>query len=180
MRRRDFIKQATATSAGATLFTPQPFSLFRKGSPNEKIVVAIMGTNSRGAALSRGFASLPSAEVAYICDVDDAAMAKGIEAATAAGQKNAPKGIKDFRQALDDPAVDALIIAAPDHWHAPAAIMALQAGKHVYVEKPCSHNPQEGEMLVKASKRYGKVVQMGNQRRSWPLVVEGIQAVKDG
>ncbi|MEM9672713.1 MAG: Gfo/Idh/MocA family protein [Cyclobacteriaceae bacterium] len=180
MRRRDFLKQTTAASTGAVLFTPQPFSIFRKGLPNEKIVVAIMGTNSRGAALSRGFASLPQAEVAYICDVDDAAIAKGVEAATKAGQKNAPKGIKDFREALDDPALDALVIASPDHWHAPASIMALQAGKHVYVEKPCSHNPREGEMLVEAAKRYGKVVQMGNQRRSWPLVVEGIQALKDG
>lgn len=180
MHRRDFIKQAATAGMGAGLIGTQPLTFFRNGSPNEKIVVAIMGTNSRGAALAQGFAKLPNAEVAYICDVDDAAIAKGVEAVTMAGQKSTPKGIKDFRQALDDPALDALVIASPDHWHAPAAILAMQADKHVYVEKPCSHNPREGEMLIEAANRYGKVVQMGNQRRSWPLVVEGIQAVKDG
>ena len=71
-----------------------------------------------------------------------------------------------------------MVIAAPDHWHAPASLMALKAGKHVYVEKPCSHNPNEGEILVKAANYYGKVVQMGNQRRSWPNVVKGINAIK--
>src|SRR5690606_16427700 len=99
----------------------------------------------------------PKAEVAYICDVDEKAIKKGVEATTAGGQKKAPKGIKDFRQALEDDSLDALVIAAPDHWHAPAAIMALQAGKHVYVEKPCSHNPHEGELLVSAAQKYGKV-----------------------
>ena len=73
-----------------------------------------------------------------------------------------------------------MVIAAPDHWHAPASLMALKAGKHVYVEKPCSHNPNEGEILVKAANYYGKVVQMGNQRRSWPNVVKGINAIKNG
>jgi predicted dehydrogenase len=91
-----------------------------------------------------------------------------------------PQGFGDFRKSLESKDIDALVIAAPDHWHAPASLLALQAGKHVYVEKPCSHNPHEGEMLVEAAKRYGKVVQMGNQRRSWPKVVEGIQALKDG
>src|SRR5210317_285115 len=90
------------------------------------------------------------------------------------------KGYGDFRESLQDPDVDILIIAAPDHWHAPAALMAMQAGKHVYLEKPCSHNPAEGEILVEAAKKYGKKVQMGNQRRSWPNVVEGINALKSG
>jgi predicted dehydrogenase len=96
------------------------------------------------------------------------------------GQQKKPKGIKDFRQALGDKSVDALVIAAPDHWHAPAAILALQAGKHVYVEKPCSHNPREGELLVEAAGKYRRVVQMGNQRRSWPYVIEAIHEVKGG
>ena len=81
---------------------------------------------------------------------------------------------------LESKDVDILVIAAPDHWHAPASLMALKAGKHVYVEKPCSHNPNEGEILVKAANYYGKVVQMGNQRRSWPNVVKGINAIKNG
>jgi predicted dehydrogenase len=73
-----------------------------------------------------------------------------------------------------------MVIAAPDHWHAPASLLSMQAGKHVYVEKPCSHNPNEGEILIKAAERYGKVIQMGNQRRSWPNVIEGINALKNG
>ena len=73
-----------------------------------------------------------------------------------------------------------MVIATPDHWHAPAALLAMQAGKNVYLEKPCSHNPNEGEMLVKAAGRYKKSVQMGNQRRSWPNVMQAIDELKNG
>jgi predicted dehydrogenase len=86
----------------------------------------------------------------------------------------------DFRHALESSDVDVLVIAAPDHWHAPAAILALQAGKHVYVEKPCSHNPLEGEMLVRAQAQYGHLVQMGNQQRSAPESISAIQQIHDG
>ena len=85
-----------------------------------------------------------------------------------------------MRKLLEEKDLDAILIAAPDHWHAPAALMALQAGKHVYVEKPCSHNPAEGEILVQAMAKYGKLVQMGSQRRSFPRVIEAMQALKDG
>ncbi len=180
VNRRVFIKQATVSGIGMGLIGASAPAVFANGSPNEKLVVAIMGTNARGAALAKGFAQLDGAEVAYICDPDDQALAKGLKAVQEGGQKKKPKGIKDFRKALADKSVDALVIAAPDHWHAPASILALQAGKHVYVEKPCSHNPREGELLVEAAQRYGKVVQMGNQRRSWPKVIEGIQEVKNG
>lgn len=179
IKRRNFIKTTGAASLGLSL-AGSALAVPSRTAASDKITVAIMGTNARGSALAKGFATHPKAEIAYICDVDDLAMKKGVEAATAGGQKKAPKGIKDFRQALDDDAVDALVIAAPDHWHAPAAIMALQAGKHVYVEKPCSHNPHEGELLVSAAQKYGKVVQVGNQRRSWPKVIEGMQLLKEG
>lgn len=179
-KRRDFLKQVTTTGIGMGLIGANAPAVFAEGSPNEKIVVAIMGTNGRGSALAKGFAKLPNAEVAYICDVDDEAIAKGIAAVKEGGQQKKPKGIKDFRKALDDNSVDALVVAAPDHWHAPASILALKAGKHVYVEKPCSHNPREGELLVEAQKKYGKVVQMGNQRRSWPNVIKAIQEIKGG
>ena len=92
-----------------------------------------------------------------------------------------PKGIADFRKALDDKSVDILSIAAPDHWHAPAALLGLKAGKHIYIEKPGSHNPAEAELLVEAMGKYNtKVVQMGNQRRSWPAVKEAIKSLHDG
>lgn len=95
-------------------------------------------------------------------------------------QERTPQGVTDFRRVLEDGAVDALVIAAPDHWHAPAAILALKAGKHVYVEKPCSHNPREGELLVEAKNRYDRVVQMGAQRPSWPKVQEALDLLKSG
>ena len=180
IKRRDFIKQAAASSLGLGLMTAGAPAIHYNGSANEKLVVAIMGTNSRGSALAQGFARLNGAEVGYVCDVDDAALEKGMQATLDGGQKKKPKAEKDVRKVLEDPAVDALVIAAPDHWHTPATLLALKAGKHVYVEKPCSHNPREGEMLVELADKSDRIVQMGNQRRSWPYVVEGIQQLKDG
>lgn len=178
LRRRDFIKSTAVSGIGLSI---APSSLkYLKNSANEMLQVGIMGTNSRGSALAKAFASNPDCHIRYICDVDDLAMQKGIKAATDAGQTQAPKGLKDFRKALEDPELDALIIAAPDHWHAPAAMLALEAGKHVYVEKPCSHNPAEGEMLVTCAKKHKKVVMMGNQRRSWPHVIEAINELHAG
>ena len=94
-------------------------------------------------------------------------------------QQSKPEAYGDFRESLESDEIDALVIAAPDHWHAPASLLAIQAGKHVYVEKPLSHNPQEGEILTKLP-QYGKIIQMGSQRRSWPNVIEGIQKLKSG
>ncbi len=130
IKRRDFIKQASVSSMGLGLMTAGAPFILSNGSANEKVVVAVMGTNNRGSALARGFAQLNGAEVAYICDVDDQALKKGMQATIEGGQKKKPKAEKDFRKALEDKAVDALVIAAPDHWHAPAAIMAIKAGKH--------------------------------------------------
>src|SRR6202043_1299793 len=93
---------------------------------------------------------------------------------------DAPAAETDFRRVLDAKDVDAVSIATPDHWHAPMAIAALSAGKHVYVEKPCSHNPAEGEMLVRAQQKYGKVVQMGTQQRSSPHTIEIVEKIHAG
>jgi hypothetical protein len=174
--RRYFIRQSALAGAGVLLTAPA-FSW--KGSFNEKVVVGVVGTNSRGHYLARMFAQLPSVEVGYICDVDANVMSKTIaEVEKLTGKR--PKGEKDVRKLVEQKDVDAIVIAAPDHWHAPATLMALKAGKHVYVEKPCSHNPAEGEMLVAAAARYNKIVQMGNQRRSFPRVMEGIQELHQG
>lgn len=178
INRRSFIQQATAGTIGLGL-AAGPLTVFGKNSPNEKIVVAVMGTFGRGHALAGNLAGIPGAEVAYICDVDEAAIAKGISAVQQ-HQKKKVRGIKDFRRVLEDKSLDALVIAAPDHWHAPAAILACSAGKHAYVEKPCGHNPREGEMLVEAARKYKRVVQMGNQRRSWPNIQACVQELKDG
>jgi predicted dehydrogenase len=146
---------------------------------NEKIVVSLMGVNSRGTALGRTFATQENCEVAHVCDVDSRAIDRCI-GVLASHHDSKPAGFTDFRKSLEAKEVDALVIAAPDHWHAPASILALQAGKHVYVEKPCSHNPREGELLRAAAEQYRKVVQMGNQRRSWPNVMEAIMELKNG
>lgn len=178
--RRNFMKTSGAAGLGVGLWGGVA-PIFGKNAPNNKIVVAVMGLNGRGSNLTNEITQINGMEIAYICDVDDAAMQKGIEMVVASeSQKNKPKGIKDFRKALEDKDVDAIVIAAPDHWHTPATLMALDAGKHVYVEKPCGHNAKEGEMLLEALKKYDKVVQMGNQQRSAPESIQVVKEIHDG
>ena len=138
-----------------------------------------MGVNSRGFSVGSNFASQKECEMMYVCDVDVRAMDKCV-AAIEKVQGKKPKAEGDFRKALEDPQLDLLIVTAPDHWHAPAALLAVSAGKHVYLEKPCSHNPNEGEMLVKAAAKHNKLLQMGNQRRSWPNVIAAIGELRAG
>lgn len=169
--------QQTALVGTGILAAPNLFAF--QGSPNEKIVMGVVGTNSRGLFLAKMFAKLPNVEVAYICDVDSKVLEKTIaEIQKDTGKK--PQGFKDVRKLLEVKDLDAIAIAAPDHWHAPAAMLAVQAGKHVYVEKPCSHNPAEGEMLVQAVQKYGKLIQMGSQRRSFPKVMEAMNELRNG
>jgi len=176
--RRRFLKQTSALAAGLSAFGGAA-SLRAAGSPNEKVVVAIVGCNGRGMAHIAGYLALPNAEIGYVCDVDSRAVEKGI-AAVARKQQKKPQGVKDFRTILDRPDLDAISIAMPEHWQAPATILACAAGKHVYVEKPGSHNLREGELMVAAARKYKRVVQMGNQRRSWPWVIESIEALRAG
>ena len=147
--------------------------------PIIRLMFPVMGVNSRGKSLAQNFARQDNFEVIHICDVDSRAI-DSCKESVSDKQKTKAKGYGDFRKSLESKDVDVLVIAAPDHWHAPAALLGMQAGKHVYVEKPCSHNPKEGEILVEAAAKYKKVVQMGNQRRSWPNVMEGIKAVQSG
>ena len=176
--RRTFVKQSVAAGVGLGLMGgPKP--AFARRAPSDTLTVAVMGVNSRGDYLARAFASSTGARVGYVCDVDSRVMEK-TTAAVAGLQDTRPDMAGDFRRALDDPNVDALVIAAPDHWHAPATLMALQAGKHVYLEKPCGHNAREGELLVEAQRKYGTVVQMGNQQRSSPRSQEIIHELRNG
>ena len=124
-----------------------------------------MGVNSRGKQLLPGFVEFPEVEIAYICDPDSDTIPAAVKIVADAG-KPTPRIEKDFRVALDDPSVTAIVCAAPDHWHALATILACQAGKDVYVEKPCCHNPIEGQRMIAAARRYNRVVQVGTQRRS--------------
>ena len=179
MQRRNFIRNGSLAAAGIGLSSMQ-FPLFgRSLAPNEKIVIGVMGTNGRGLEHIKAFTKIPNVEIAYICDVEDGARAKGINLVEKLTGKK-PQAITDFRTILDNKDIDALAIAAPDHWHTPAAILACAAGKHVYVEKPCGHNPEEGELLIKAARKYNRHVQMGNQRRSMPHLMDAMQQVHNG
>lgn len=181
--RRDFIKKtATVSSAMAfggvlPIFNAKSYSRI-KGA-NDRINISVMGVNSRGNALAQNFAIQNNCDVIHVCDVDTRAITKCL-VSLKDKQSFTAESFVDFRKSLENKDLDIMVIAAPDHWHAPASLLSMQAGKHVYVEKPCSHNPNEGEILIEAAERYGKVIQMGNQRRSWPNVIEGINALKNG
>jgi predicted dehydrogenase len=174
--RRDFLKKSALASAGI-LTSPNLFAF--KGKPNEKVVIGIMGTNSRGAFLTQSFAKLPNVEIGFICDVDNNVLNRTLhDVEKQTGKK--PKGFTDIRKMLEAKDLDGLAIAAPDHWHTPAAILGLQAGKHIYIEKPCSHNPREGELIVDATNKYQKMVQMGSQRRTFTNVKAMIAQLHSG
>ena len=181
--RRDFIKKTVAGTAALSLGSILPgFGSNRYQDilgANEKIRIGVIGVNSRGNALAQGFAKQPDCEVTYICDVDSRALEK-CQAAIRKLTGRTPKGEKDIRKMLESNEFEAVVIATPDHWHAKAAIMAMQAGKHVYLEKPTSHNPAENEMLVRATLKYNRVVQVGNQRRSFPNVIKAMEEIKSG
>ena len=175
MNRRQFLDLAAVGAAGAAL------SLSARAQdvpPSERIVVGVMGL-SRGRAVATTFANQPGVEIRYACDVDSERAATGA-AAIAAIDGQQPKSVGDFRRILDDPEVDILICAAPNHWHAPATILACAAGKHVYVEKPCSHNPREAELMAEAARKHNRVVQVGTQRRSSTNLRAAIDLLRDG
>lgn len=176
--RRDFIKKAALGSA-AMATGPIAFGNPNIYGANDRLNFAVAGVVSRGKAHMGAIGSVDNARITHVIDVDSRAMAKAVEIVRKAGGKK-PKAEGDFRRVLEDKNVDVITIATPDHWHAPMAIMALKAGKHVYVEKPCSHNPAEGELLVAAQKKYGLQVQMGNQQRSAVTSVQGIKDIRDG
>lgn len=178
--RRGFLRDTSLAGLGLALTSRFPAPALSFGArASEKVVVAVMGLNGRGMVLARNFMRSKNTEVAYLCDVDATVLAKA-RGELQQDAANQPKPIGDFRRALDDKDVDAIVIAAPDHWHTPAAILALKAGKHVYVEKPASHDPNEVELLVAAQRKHARLVQIGNQQRSGVRSIEAIQAIRDG
>ena len=179
--RRDFIKNTTAATAGLTLASFSAASYARILGANDRINMACVGVRSRGITLLSSALGSAGSKVHLdsICDVDSRELAdKSAAIEEITGYK--PHTEKDYRKLLDERDIDAVIIATPDHLHAPFAIWAMQAGKHVYVEKPCSHNPREGELLTKGMKQYGTVVQMGNQQRSAPTSIQAIREIHEG
>jgi predicted dehydrogenase len=182
--RRDFFKKAGIGAATMTVGGVVPgfsaVSYNRIIGANERINVGMIGVNSRGEELAVNFARQTSAcEIVAVCDVDSRAIDKCV-ASVQNIQNRAARKEKDLRRMLENRQIDACVLAMPDHWHAPAALLALQAGKHVYLEKPVSYTPREGEMLLEAKAKYGKVIQVGTQRRSWPRVAEAVKLVQEG
>jgi len=177
--RRGFLKQTGLGVAGAMAlnFATTPA---RALGANERIRVGIIGCGGRAQSLARGFNGPGESEIAYVCDPDaDRANAMAKSLSEGNGQ-DAPRAVDDLRKVLDDRSVHAVVVATPDHWHAPAAIMACDAGKHVYVEKPCSHNLREGRLLVEAARRNERVVQHGTQSRNSEMIADAVQMLREG
>jgi predicted dehydrogenase len=177
--RRQFIDGLAVGAAGMAIGTTAKSYAQILGA-NERVNFAVIGTNSRALAHLAGLkANSDSSRITHICDVDSRNLTK--YAGRAQEELGyAPATAGDFRKVLESKDVDVITIATPDHWHAPMAILGLKAGKHVYVEKPCSHNPREGELLVLAQRKYGKLVQVGNQRRSSVSTIKIIKEIHEG
>jgi predicted dehydrogenase len=177
--RREFLDTLAVGAAGLAIGSTAKSYGQILGS-NERLNFAVIGLNGRAYAhLSSLKANQDAVHISHVCDVESNILAK-FAAATKQMMGYDVATEKDFRKILERKDIDAITIATPDHWHAPMAILGLQAGKHVYVEKPCSHNPGEGALLVEAQKKYGKLVQMGTQQRSSPHTIEIVNKIHNG
>jgi len=188
--RRDFTTRLGAAAAGVVIgnelfgsgLQAAPYVSGRILGANDRVVTASVGVRGQGNALKRGFAQLKNVEIKTLCDIDANLADSRINDKTllAKAPNFKPGFAQDFRRALEDKDIDAIVIAVPNHWHALATIWGLQAGKHVYVEKPASHTVWEGRKMVEAARAYGKIVQVGTMNRSRPRVVDAIKFIHDG
>lgn len=174
-RRRQFLRAAAVGAAALSVGGP-----VRSATASaDRIVLGVIGPGGMGMGHVGNLCKRTDAVIAAVCDVDDERLQKAADhVATETGKR--PGVHRDLRKLLDNPAIDAVFIATPDHWHAPAAIMALDAGKHVYVEKPCCHNIREGRMMADAVARSGRRLQVGTQSRSTDFVREAMQRIHEG
>lgn len=167
MNRRYFLRTTAALAAVGRV------------SAHDKVVIGIMGVRGRGRYLINQFGPMPDVEIAYLCDVDQRLVERAMKTVESHGGAR-PRFVGDVRRMLDDGNVDAVVIATPNHWHAPATILACDAGKDVYVEKPISHNIREGRLMIEAAQRTGSVVQAGTQARSRPCIIRAMEYVHSG
>jgi predicted dehydrogenase len=174
--RRDFLKDSSTAAALIAASTVATRQASAKLGPNDKITVALIGCGGRGTGDAQRFKATPNVELKYVCDVD----ASRREAAAKGFGIPSSNAFDDMRKVLDNKTIDAVIIATPDHWHSPAAILACEAGKHVYVEKPISHNLRESRLLVEAAARNKVLVQHGTQSRSTPMMIEAVKLLREG
>ncbi|HEY7152754.1 MAG TPA: Gfo/Idh/MocA family oxidoreductase [Gemmataceae bacterium] len=173
--RRDFLKTSAASVAVLSAVTAAGAA----DKPHEKLNLAVLGIRGRGRGLLSGFSSFDGVEIAAVCDPDENVVAPALKSINAR-QKRTPKVVKDLRRVFEDRDIHAVAIATPDHWHALAAIWACQAGKHVYVEKPISHNIIEGRRMVEAARKHDRIVQVGTQRRSGAHYQSAAEFVRSG
>jgi predicted dehydrogenase len=170
--RRSFLGASLATLPALTVAAAAD-------NPMRKVVMGIIGLRGRGKDLLRGFSAFDDVEIAYVCDPDLNVVPRVLKELPAR-HKRQPKVVQDMRDIFSDKSVDAVAVAAPDHWHALATVWACQANKHVYVEKPISHNLVEGRRMVQAARKYNRVVQVGTQRRSGEYVAKAAEVVRSG
>ena len=183
--RRDFTTRVGAATAGLALggefFRASAQTNGRIRGANDRIVTASIGIRGQGNGLKRGFARLKNVEIKTLCDIDANLAPSRINDKDLADVPTFKPGfVQDLRRVLEDKDIDAVVIATPNHWHALATIWALQAGKHVYVEKPASHTVWEGRKMVEAARHYGKIVQVGTMNRSRTAVRQAIKFMQDG
>jgi len=173
MDRRQFLIGSAATIGTLSA------SRISLASPNDTIRVAIVGLRGRGKAHLGGFPKLPNVTVAAICDIDDAVLAETAKGMASQGLPEA-KQYKDIRKLLDDKSIDVVSIATPNHQHTLQTVWACQAGKDVYVEKPCSHDMFEAKQVVAAARKYNRIVQQGSQARSSEALQEAVKWMRAG
>src|SRR5690242_1192609 len=176
MDRRSFLESSAAAGVATAISAAAAKTA---SAANEKISIGMVGVRGRGASVLSTFASLPDVEVRYVGDLDEPVRQSRIAAVEQRTGKR-PIGLKDYRKALEDKSLDALVLATPDHWHALPTIHACQAGKDVYVEKPASHNIWEGRQMVKAARKYNRVVQVGTQTRSGDYTQAAVEYIRSG
>jgi predicted dehydrogenase len=174
VNRREFLKSTLGTAAMVAML-PQRQSR----AANERVRLGLMGCGGRGTGVAQMFAGRSDAEIVYVCDPDNRRSARTKQTIEKA-QGKPTQVVQDFRRILDDKNVDALINATPDHWHALGTIMACQAGKDVYTEKPLAHNIWEGRKMIEAARKYKRVVQVGTQSRSIPYAKDALEAIRGG
>jgi len=167
--------RGTVGAAAALAVMPQR----KVRGANDKIVIGVMGLGGRGTYLAESFAQRPDCEIAYLCDTNTGRYARA-RVAVSEVQRRRPKLVQDFRKILDDRSVDVLVNATPDHWHALGSIMACQAEKDVYVEKPMAHNVREGRKMVEAARKYKRIIQVGMQTRSAPYTKKAKDYIQSG
>lgn len=181
INRREFLGASAANAAGMAAAGVVGWTgvAGARPAPSERVSVGVIGIRSQGKTLASTLAGLPHVDVAALCDVDESLLpqaAREIEAR----QGHTPQMATDFRRLLDDPALDAVVIATPDHWHALMTILACEAGKDVYVEKPVSHSLAEGPAMIVAGRKHRRVIQSGLQQRSGAHFLSAIEYVRSG